>query len=70
MIKEYALGILEVLGQRGWTELGSVLVLCPVVQGFRALGPVLPYPEGPYILLLWNKVPKDHPHYGFWDPIP
>ena len=23
-----------------------------------------------YILPLWNKVPKDHPHYGFWDPIP
>ena len=24
--------------------------------------------EGPYTLLLWNWVPKDHPHYGFLGP--
>ena len=28
------------------------------------------YPEGPYTLLLWNQVRKDHPHYGFGDLIP
>ena len=22
-------------------------------------------PEGPYTLLLWNEVPRDHPYYGF-----
>ena len=27
-------------------------------------------PEGPYILPLWNWVPKDHPHYGFGGLIP
>ena len=27
-------------------------------------------PEGPYILPLWNQVPKEHPHHGLGDLIP
>ena len=41
--------------------------------GRRTLKPALhtlPIPEGPYILPLWNTVPKEHPHYGVWDLIP
>ena len=26
------------------------------------------YPEGPYILPLWNSVPKDQIYYGFGGP--
>ena len=25
-------------------------------------------PAGPYISPLWNKIPTDHPCYGFWGP--
>ena len=44
------------------------------LQGLKKFDSVLSRlvsdPEGPYTLLLWNLVPKDHPYYGFGDLIP
>ena len=44
--------------------------LLPRRGGEGGYGQAFIIPEGPYALLLWNQVPKDHPYYGFGDLIP